>query len=103
MSARSAVVAVALLAGPGLTAQVGADAVTLRWSAVPGATRYDVQLFDDTQRGIGGKTVDDTVWVAQRATDLTGAQPGAVVHWRVTAYNGEVSVSESPAATFTLR
>lgn len=84
-------------------AVVGPETVTLRWSPVPGATTYQIELLDDSMTPMGSpRVVTDTVFVLRRAVDLQGVAGGAEVSWRVAARSGSVIVSESTTERFAL-
>jgi hypothetical protein len=67
-----------------LGTRVSADAPTLRWTAYPGATRYEVAVFDqDLQKQLASGPVAATEW--------TPAKPlarGRTYLWQVTALAG---------------
>ncbi len=78
---------------------VGEHVVTLTWTPVAGATRYDVTFLADdlTEMGAPVKVTEPTLVLRGDALP-EGLRGGASVLWIVTARTGEVELSHSVAA-----
>ena len=63
-------------------AQVPASAPVVRWQAVPGATTYEVAVFDHTLKRLAGEELTVTSWTLPAAATQHDGQ----LYWRVTAH-----------------